>query len=301
MAKRKPAHRGSEGQTTRKKDSREAEVGEKPAKKKAKLSLAEALELLEKPAPKGSEGQTTREKDSREAEVAEKPAKTKEKEKTSEGPFENEINQLVREICVIEDKSAKLLEKKLKLEEQLQQVRFEEEQEQQKLFTKRKSLRAAVCNAREIENTQRLDKLPQEVWEKILDNLKSDDLFPLALSCRYFRQKQKELVARKTRENGPGSEKSRLALKTTVWQKVGFAEPASADYVRFCSQEREKDFGHKRDKIIRELAAYRGYLPLLQELLESSEALQPNLLHIAYSAGESSSSSQSLLLLCFGF
>ena len=192
----KPAPKGSEGQTqtTRKKDSREAEVGEKPAKKKAKLSLAAALELLEKPAPKGSEGQTTREKDSREAEVAEKPAKKKEKEKTSEGPFENEINQLVREICVIEDKSAKLLEKKLKLEEQLQQVRFEEEQEQQKLFTKRKSLRAAVCNAREIENTQRLDKLPQEVWEKILDNLKSDDLFPLALSCRYFRQKQKELV-----------------------------------------------------------------------------------------------------------
>ena len=157
-------------------------------------------------------------------------------------------------------------------------------------------------DARDFENAQRLlEKLPPEVWGKILDNLDENDLFPLALSCRYFRQKQKELVARKTRENGPGSEKSRLALKTTVWQKVGFAEPASADYVRFCSQEREKDFGHKRDKIIRELAAYRGYLPLQQELLESSEALQPNLLHIAYSAGESSSSSQSLLLLCFGF
>ena len=66
---------GSEEQTTREKDTREAEVDKKPAKKKAKLSLAEALELLEKPAPKGSEGQTTRKKYSREADVGEKPAR----------------------------------------------------------------------------------------------------------------------------------------------------------------------------------------------------------------------------------
>ena len=157
-------------------------------------------------------------------------------------------------------------------------------------------------DARDFENAQRLlEKLPPEVWGKILDNLDENDLFPLALSCRYFRQKQKELVARKTRENGPGSEKSRLALKTTVWQKVGFAEPASADYVRFCSQEREKDFGHKRDKVIRELAAYRGYLPLLQELLKSLNTLDRE---ITRGAGESPSLPSLLLirrLLCFGF
>ena len=45
-------------------------------------------------------------------------------------------------------------------------------------------------DAREAENAQRLDKLPQEVWEKILYELKNDDFFPLALSCRYFRQNQ---------------------------------------------------------------------------------------------------------------
>ena len=55
---------------------------------------------------------------------------------------------------------------------------------------------------REVESTQRLDKLPKEVWEKILDELDENDLFPLALSCRYFRQKQKELVAR-TRQSEP--------------------------------------------------------------------------------------------------
>ena len=59
---------------------------------------------------------------------------------------------------------------------------------------------------RDAENSKRLDKLPPEVWEKILDELKEDNLFPLALSCRYFRQKQKELVAR-TRQKGAGGEK----------------------------------------------------------------------------------------------
>jgi len=233
----------------------------------------------------------------REAEVAEKPAKKKEKEKTSEGPFENEINQLVREICVIEDKSAKLLEKKLKLEEQLQQVRFEEEQEQQKLFTKRKSLRAAVCNAREIENTQRLDKLPQEVWEKILDNLKSDDLFPLALSCRYFRQKQKELVERGS-QHGPESDEVRLALKTNLKRKLDEAEyqPASADYLRFCSKEKVPRrsvprrsssvhfMGHK--EIVWRLAAFHGHLPLLQELLKRLFMLDRDFIKYAARGGQ---------------
>ena len=59
-----------------------------------------------------------------------------------------------------------------------------------------------MCSVIEVENSKRLDKLPQEVMEKILDELDENDLFPLALSCRYFRQKQKELVAR-TRQSEP--------------------------------------------------------------------------------------------------
>ena len=70
-------------------------------------------------------------------------------------------------------------------------------------------------DAREVESTQRLDKLPQEVWGKILDHLEENDLFPLALSCRYFRQKQKELVAR-TRQSG----KPPLALRTNLKRKL---------------------------------------------------------------------------------
>ena len=90
--------------------------------------------------------------------------------------------------------------------------------------------------ARVVENAQRLDKLPQEVWEKILDELKENDLFPLALSCRYFRQKQKDLVAR-TRQHEVERRKPRLALKTTLHSKPVEGQPASADYLRFCSKE----------------------------------------------------------------
>ena len=39
----------------------------------------------------------------------------------------------------------------------------------------------------EKENAAVLDKLPREVWERILDSLGQDDLFPFALTCRYFR------------------------------------------------------------------------------------------------------------------
>ena len=156
--------------------------------------------------------------------------------------------------------------------------------------------------ARDPGSIQWLDKLPLEVWDKILDHLESDDLFPLALSCRYFRQKQKELVAR-TRQSGPGSGQTRLALKTNLRRRLYDGQPASADYLRFCSKEEvpSEDAPQRAILMMIRLAAYHGHLPLLQEFLESSEALQPNLLHIAYSAGEPSSSSQSLLLLCFGF
>ena len=66
--------------------------------------------------------------------------------------------------------------------------------------------------AKEVASFKRLDTLPQELWEKILDELDGNDLFPLALSCRYFRQKQKELLAR-TRQGRPESGKPRPALK----------------------------------------------------------------------------------------
>ena len=152
--------------------------------------------------------------------------------------------------------------------------------------------------AEKVESIQWLDKLPHELWAKVLDNVDENDLFSLALSCRYFRQKQKELVARTTRPSGRESGVSRLALKTTVLHRLVYVQPASADYLQFCSKEEvSRDVGQKRDKCIRSLAALHGYLPLLQELLKASETFEgENFSEIATSAGEFSSSSLSLLL-----
>merc|ERR1712188_360591 len=112
-------------------------------------------------------------------------------------------------------------------------------------------------DAREAENGQRLlEKLPPEVLEKILDELDENDLLSLALSCKYFRQKQKELVAR-TRQSG----KRRLALKTTFHHRPekAFGQPVSAEFLRFCSKaEVPKNYVVARAASITRQAAYHG-------------------------------------------
>ena len=195
----------------------------------------------------------------------------------------------------LEEDERKVEELKRDMEEQLKPLRREVEKLEQDWRSKR-NLVEDMCSAREAENTQRcLDKLPPEVWGKILGNLDENDLFSFALSCRYFRQKQKELVAR-TRQSGP---ERRLALKTNLRRIVRKGQPVSADYLQFCSKDKvPRDVRWRRDEIIRELAAFHGYLPLLQELLAGSDSLDAQ---IVESAGESSSSRSLRLLLHFGF
>jgi len=136
------------------------------------------------------------------------------------------------------------------------------------------------------------------VWEKILDELESNDLFPLALSCRYFRQKQKKLVAR---QSGPesGKPRRRLALKTTFtrWNFHRKSQPETTAYLQFCFTEKaSRDDGQKKSQYIRRLAAFHGYLPLLQQFVDSSEVLGKFYFHsVASYAGESSSSSSTSL------
>ena len=147
-------------------------------------------------------------------------------------------------------------------------------------------------DAIEVENTKRLDKLPKEVWEKILGHLGENDLFPLALSCRYFRQKQKELVARARQNGKPG-----LALKTTFLTRNPVkGQPASAEYLQFCSKENISRI-RSRDLFIRNLAAFHGHLPLLRELQAGSTWIDHEITRVA---GEYPLS-QSPLLVCFGF
>ena len=193
-----------------------------------------------------------------------------------------------------------------RLDNQLTPLRLEVEQ-LQSFLPKRKRLEDG-CNELEVENAQRLDTLPKELWEKIFDNVDENDLFPLALSCRYFRQKQKELVAR-TRQSGPGSGKPRLALKTNLKRKLWEGQPASAEYLRFCSKEKVPSAAKNASSAevmktvyVKYLAAFHGYLPLLQQLQAASEGFHSKNFpeKIFQSAGESSPLLFLHFLLCFG-
>jgi len=186
--------------------------------------------------------------------------------KTSEEGVEDERDQLRREISSFEGKRAEVSEKERELEtiqrkdkkrkrqEQLTSLRLEVEQAQQNMPAKRKRLKD-VCATRKVENTQRLDKLPPEVWEKIFGNLDENDLFPLALSCRYFRQKQEEMGNRlcwRQKKKGSGG-KPFFPLETNLRQKLEEGTPASAEYLQFCIEEkslflRGKKKGRKKVK-----------------------------------------------------
>ena len=51
-----------------------------------------------------------------------------------------------------------------------------------------------LCADFEAKNEKLLRRLPPELWQKILDeNVQQNDLFALAMTCRFFREKQKDL------------------------------------------------------------------------------------------------------------
>ena len=52
----------------------------------------------------------------------------------------------------------------------------------------------SVCGKLEAKNEKNLTRLPPELWQKILDeNVQQNDLLALAMTCRFFREKQKDL------------------------------------------------------------------------------------------------------------
>ena len=200
------------------------------------------------------------------------------------------VRELERERAKVSAQQRELEEQKRRLDEQLRPLRIKEEQVQRKLLPKRARLQ-------EIENARLLDKLPKEVWEKILGEFEDAELFPMALSCRYFRQKQKELLARPRQRELEWFESPSRALATDIsrWPQKGHR--ASAEYLRFIRREKvPRDVGRQKAKHTRRLAAYHGHLPLLQELLDGLKTLKQG---IAQNAGGSPLPQS--LLFCFGF
>ncbi|WZN66578.1 hypothetical protein HKI87_15g81450 [Chloropicon roscoffensis] len=52
----------------------------------------------------------------------------------------------------------------------------------------------SLCTRLEAKNEKNLTRLPPELWQKILDeNVLQNDLLALAMTCRFFREKQKDL------------------------------------------------------------------------------------------------------------
>ncbi|WZN62040.1 hypothetical protein HKI87_05g35760 [Chloropicon roscoffensis] len=51
-----------------------------------------------------------------------------------------------------------------------------------------------LCSKLEVKNEKLLRRLPPELWQKIVDeNVHQNDLLALAMTCRFFREKQKDL------------------------------------------------------------------------------------------------------------
>ena len=184
-----------------------------------------------------------------------------------------DVRQLLER--TLEERERELKERERNLEEQLQPLRLEMEQAQRQLLPKSNRLKD-VCSAREVENTKHLGRLPPEVWAKVLDSLDENDHFPLALSCRYFRQEQKELVAR-SRQQGPESGEPRVALRTSLkWQKRKQIQCGTDDYLWFCYKEKiSEDVEETKVKCIRRLAAYFGRLSSLRQILDAEDQLKP--------------------------
>jgi len=241
--------------------------------------------------------------DGKRAKLSEKELELEFKVKDEQRKLEYQKRKLDEQKRKLENQTRKLEELKRGTDEQLRSLRREVEQLEQTWLPKGHHLKD-VCSAREIENAKDLDKLPPELWEKILDHLDENDLFPLGLSCKYFREKQKELVAR-SEQNRPEIKESRRAFKTNFWLKLRDGQPVSAEYLQFCRKERVSGDYHRsvyrHEHFIRILAAFHGHLPLLQELLagfgtlDQEESWSP-LGKCSWSAGESSSSLPLLLL-----
>ena len=209
-------------------------------------------------------------------------------------PYERDADGLRVDVRALSRERAKLSETQRELEHGLEKLEVQQRdtaeqlRSAQRFMIPKENRLKDVCSDVEVENAQRLlDKLPEEVWEKILGELENDDLFPLALSRRYFRQKQKELVAR-AKQNG----KPRPTLKTTLTRTFHLKHivklPASAEYIKFCMKEEEFLDDTENVRCLQCLALLHGHLPLLQDqdFLDPDDIIRG--LWITAAAGESS-------------
>ena len=200
---------------------------------------------------------------------------------TEERIIDRDEERLRRALSQLEGRKASLREDRRQFEEQQEAKEnyVAEEIEKTKLL-----LAISVGRRTTRANNERLDELPQEIWEKVFDKLGEHDLFPLALSCRYFRQKQKELV-----------EKNQS--KTLVTNLSPYLSPCSdsrdanlsEQYLQFCFANLMKEEDERKKVLvgrhIMSLAAKNGFVSLLEFLFNEKCPYLPDSVCIAAAEG----------------
>ena len=140
--------------------------------------------------------------------------------------------------------------------QQLHQVKFRISLFKDEAALASKKLRCFESEEREHENNEKLLRLPLELWRKIVENhVDENHLFAFASTCKFFREIQKELSAKK---EGEGKKE----LRTDLWKM----KEASAAYLRWVYDTKPKYYGTTENSSIVRLAASGGHLQLLQWL-----------------------------------
>jgi len=78
----------------------------------------------------------------------------------------------------------------------------------------------------EKENAAVLDKLPRDVWERIVDSIGRKDLFSFAMTCRYFRDLRQDAVAAAN-----DSESRWETVMTTKLKTYSYIETTESDCI----------------------------------------------------------------------
>ena len=172
---------------------------------------------------------------------------------------------------------AKDEERERKFNEQLDALRVEE----QKLASKRAKVQGQLADFREEYNEKLLCKLPLELWEKICSSLESNNLFAFALSCRFFRKRQKDLVTKdhkkKLRTEAYGYRSQLVSWRLYGSPRFGQQPKLSASYLEFVMEgalaelgtKHSRDRDYRRDRItlnVMNFCARDGHLDLLKAL-----------------------------------
>ena len=87
----------------------------------------------------------------------------------------------------------------------------------------------------EKENAAVLDKLPRDVWERIVDSIGRKDLFSFAMTCRYFRDLRQDAVAAAN-----DSESRWETVMTTKLKTYSYIETTESDCIYPPSIEESK-------------------------------------------------------------